>query len=495
LNILLHYGYTGTVNFKIREVKLKSGKTAVQVYAIAKRKRNILKHLGSSKDESGIKDLKEQALNWIQEETSKKGLFQGTQDVFFKNYAYLGFSYNFAYEFLSKVFDDFNFNKHTKKLFKDLCVVQILEPSSKRQNLLFLERFFEIKHNLNNVYEHLSVYDPNLKESLGNETLRIAQKHFHFDFSFVLYDVTTLYFESFKNDEFKRPGFSKDNKSNQPQIVIGLIVTKEGFPVHYEVFSGNTFEGNTFLPIVLAFKSKHKIENITVVADSAMFSKLNFNTLKESGVNYIVGARLLNQKKEILSQIENSIKKIHKSSIRIDDLIVEYSERRYAKDKREFEKQVEKAKAYENSESTKIRKMKFLKNDKTAYRLDQALVDKNVKLLGLKGYVTNLLLPNDEIINYYHNLFKIEHAFRIAKSDLEMRPIYHFKEQSIKNHVLICFVCLSLSVFLELKNQKSIKKIIELLKNVTDAKIRNLKTGKAFYVRSEFDEEVGNLLH
>jgi len=483
------------VNFKIREVKLKSGKTAVQVYTIVKRKRNILKHLGSSKGETEIKDLKEQALNWIQEETSKKGLFQDARDVFFKNYTYLSFGYNFAYEFLSEVFDDFNFNKHTKKLFKDLCVAQILEPSSKRQNLLFLEKFFEIKHNLNNLYEHLSVYDPSLKENLENETLRIAQKHFHFDFSFVLYDVTTLYFESFKNDEFKCPGFSKDNKSNQPQIVIGLIVTKEGFPVHYEVFNGNTFEGNTFLPIVLAFKNKYKMENITVVADSAMFSKLNFDNLKESGINYIVGARLLNQKKEILNQIEKSIQKIHGDSVRIDDLIVEYSETRYAKDKRELEKQVARAKIYENSESTKVRKMKFLKNDKTAYRLDQALVDKNMKLLGLKGYVTNLRLSNEEIINYYHNLFKIEHAFRIAKSDLEMRPIYHFKEQSIKNHILLCFVCLSISVFLELKNQKSIKAIIELLKNVTDAKIRNLKTGKTFYVRSELDEEVRNLLH
>ena len=277
--------------------------------------------------------------------------------------------------------------------------------------------------------------------------------------------------------------------------IIGLIVTKEGFPIHYEVFNGNTFEGNTFIPIVLDFKNKYKIENITVVADSAMFSKLNFDKLKENKINYIVGARLLNQKKELLNQIELSLEKINKETIRIDDLIVEYSETRYAKDKRELEKQVEKAKVYENSESTKLRKMKFLKNNKTRYYLDQDLIDKNTKLLGLKGYITNLQLPNDEIVNYYHNLFKIEHAFRIAKSDLEIRPIYHFKEQSIKNHLLICFVCLSLSVFLELKNKKSIKHMVDLLKNVTDAKMHNLKTDKIFYVRSEITQETRNLLH
>ena len=466
------------MNFKIREVKTSSGKTAVQVYIITKRKTVILKHLGSAENQKEIEHLKEKAGNWIEIETHTKGLFQSKEDSFAKNYQYLGFSYEFAYQFLSRTFTDFNFEKYTKTIFKDLIIAQILEPSSKRQNLLFLERFFGIKYNLNNLYTYLSVYDTKLKDNLEKELIIIAQKHFHFDFSFILYDVTTLYFESFKNDEFKKPGFSKDNRHNQPQIVIGLIVTKEGFPVHYEVFAGNTFEGNTFLPSILNFKNKYDVKNITVVADSAMFAKLNFEKLKENKINYIVGARLLNQKKEILDQIENKLVKIHQTSIRIDNLIVEYSLDRYKKDKREMEKQVEKAKLYANTESTKFRKLKFLKNDKTRYFLDQELIEKSTKMLGLKGYETNLDLPNNEIINYYHNLFKVEHAFRIAKSDLEMRPIYHFKENSIKNHILICFVCLAISVYLELLNQKSIKHIVKLLKNVTDAKILIVPTQK-----------------
>ena len=355
------------MNFKVREVKTKSGKTAVQVYVLNNRKRNILKHIGSGNTKSEIQDLKEQAFNWIQEEISKNGLFKDGEDSFTKNYEYINVNYNFAYTFLSETFDKFKFNNHTKKLFKDLCIAQILEPSSKRQNILFLERFFEIKHNLNNLYEYLSVYDDNLKENIEKEVIEIAQREFKFDFSFVLYDVTTLYFESFKNDEFKKPGFSKDHKHNQPQIVIGLIVTKEGFPVHYEVFKGNTFEGNTFLPIVLDFKNKHKIESLTVVADSAMFSKLNLDNLKDNGINYIIGARLLNQKKEMLDRIDGEIKRIHGNSIRIGDLIVEYSDTRFIKDKRDTEKQIEKAKQYENVKTSKITKLKFLKNDKIKY--------------------------------------------------------------------------------------------------------------------------------
>lgn len=483
------------MNFKIREVKTNSGKTAVQVYILVKRKRNILKHLGSGKNQKEIENLKKEAKNWIEIETNAKGLFWSAPELFSENYQYLGFSYQFAYEFLDKVFNDFNFNKYTKKIFKDLVVAQILEPSSKRQNLLFLERFFGVKHNLNNLYAYLSAYDAKLKDNLEKELIIIAQKHFHFDFSFVLYDVTTLYFESFKNDEFKKPGFSKDNKHNQPQIVVGLIVTKQGFPVFYEVFAGNTFEGNTFLPTILNFKNKYAVKNITVVADSAMFAKLNFEKLKENGIDYILGARLLNQKKEILNQIEDKLAKAREASIRIDDLIVEYNGERYKKDKREMEKQIEKARQYENTKTRKMTKLKYLKNDQTRYFIDQALIEKNTKMLGLKGYVTNLNLSNTEIINYYRNLFKVEHAFRIAKSDLEMRPIYHFKENSIKNHILICFVCLSISVYLELKNQKSIKHMVRLLKNVTDAKILNRKTSKVFHTRSEIEAETRNLLH
>ena len=467
---------------------------AIQVYILKNRKRNILKHIGSGTAEE-VNVLKARALNWIETEINNKGLFPLAEDMFSRNYQYLGFSYQFAYEFLSKVFLDFNFRKHTKKIFYDLVIAQILEPASKRGNLSFLRRFFGIKHNLNNLYTYLSIYDPTLKDNLEKEALRIAERHFAFDFSFVLYDVTTLYFESFKNDEFKKPGFSKDNKHNQPQIVIGLIVTKEGFPVHYEVFPGNTFEGNTFLPILLDFKNKHNAINITVVADSAMISKINLESLKENGINYIVGARLLNQKKEILERIEKKLTKTHQETIRIDNLIAEYSFDRYKKDKREMEKQIEKAKLYENTESTKFRKLKFLKNDRARYFLDQDLIEKNTRMLGVKGYVTNLNLPNAEIINYYHNLFKVEHAFRVAKSDLEMRPVYHFKENSIKNHVLICFACLAISVYLEIKNAKSIKQIVNLLKSVTDAKILNLKTGKVFHTRSEITTEIKDLLH
>ena len=196
--------------------------------------------------------------------------------------------------------------------------------------------------------------------------------------------------------------------------------------------------------------------------------------LVENGLNYIIASRLASLKEELINTIDQKLERINGRNIRIDNLIVDYSSKRYIKDKTELEKQVNKARMKMNTETEKITNIKYLKNDKAKQYLNQELINKNTKLLGLKGYVTNLDTKNSkEIIEYYHNLVKIEHAFRIAKSDLEARPIYHHKEESTKNHMLICFVALTMSVYLEIKNKSSIANIVEKLKSITDAKILN----------------------
>jgi len=464
------------MNFKIRKTKTATNKTAIQVVCYIRRKMEVLKHIGSSDNFFEIKKLEEQAINWIGLEINKTGLFKDNKDSYFKNYQYLGFRYSYAYEFLEKIYNKFNFKLTI--LFKDLIIARILNPGSKKSSLEFLNTFLDIQHSKNVMYKSITKYDDKIKDNTEKEILSIAQKEFCFDFSFVLYDVTTLYFESFKSNEFKRPGFSKDHKHNQPQVVIGLVTTKEGFPISYQIFKGNTFEGNTFLPCILDFKNKHKIGSLTVVADSAMLSKQNLDRLKESGLNYIISSRLANLKESLINKIDREITRSDGKSIRIDNLIVGYSNKRYTKDKAELFKQIEKAKSKLNTNTEKITNIKYLKNDKIKQYLNQELIDKNTKLLGLKGYVTNLKTNNRDIIDYYSGLVKIEHAFRIAKSDLEARPIYHHKEESIKNHTLICFLALCISVYLEIKNKRSIGTITEDLKSITDAKILNKITGE-----------------
>jgi len=169
-------------------------------------------------------------------------------------------------------------------LLTDLVLMRIIEPASKLRSLELLKDYFGVKHLRKHFYEALPQI-ATLKDQVEKKAIALAKKEFNFDFSLVFYDVTTLYFESFKADDLRKPGFSKDGKSAQPQIVIGLIVNYDGFPIAYEIFEGNRFEGHTLIPVILAFKKKHKIKTLTVVADAAMISQDNIKALEENGIN------------------------------------------------------------------------------------------------------------------------------------------------------------------------------------------------------------------
>jgi hypothetical protein len=167
-------------------------------------------------------------------------------------------------------------------------------------------------------------------------------------------------------------------------------------------------------------------------------------------------------------------------------LICSFSSLRYRKDKYEMEKQIQKAKQIIENPS-KIRKTKFTNSNKeNNLEINQTLIDKTKKLLGIKGYYTNLnesQASNEIIIDHYHQLYKIEQNFRIAKSDLQTRPIFHFKEEPIKLHILICFMALITSRHIELETGISIKKFIQECKKITDGRILNKITNKEIQLR------------
>lgn len=469
---------------KIRKVKTREKHTAVQVVDYVNSKREILEHIGTGKTEKEIKDLEEKGFLWIQENSNfSPPLFQektiDENEIFNRDYTYVGLKLNFAYQLINNLIQKFNFHLHLPKIIQELLIAQVLESGSKRHLIRYLEEKMQVVISDTRVYEWFPSYDDNLRINLQKETVNIAKTELGFDFSFVLYDVTTLYFESFEKYEFQKPGFSKDNKANQPQIVIGLAVTQQGFPVHYEVFKGNTAEGQTFLEVVLDFKQRNNITTLTVVADAAMSVKFNMEELEKVGIKYILGARLLKQDKDTLDKITAEFEKTDGNSLKINDtLIVDYSQKRYNKDKSDLDKYKKKAEALVGKETTKLRKLKYLKNTNTTYSLDSKLIEKHEKLLGVKGYATNLTdKTNTEIINYYHSLFKVEKAFRISKSDLEIRPIYHHKEKSIRNHILLCFCALAISTYLEIKTKLSVKEIQHQLNSIYEIHFKSNLTG------------------
>jgi transposase len=487
---------------KFREVKTGSGKIAVQVYYLHNRKRVIVKHLGSASTTLELDNLKQQAQQFIEGYSSQTSLFPSLKPCaysYFEQYECVGFYYRFFYQAIQRLIAQIGFGELTSSLFKDLVTIRILEPASKLRSIELIETYFGIQHRRQNYYKEAKKWI-SLKNQVLEKVNVFAQKEHGFDYSLLFYDVTTLYFETFEGDELRRAGFSKDGKSQQPQILVGLMVSKDGFPLAFDIFPGNTFEGHTILPVAKAFIQKNNVKQFTVVADAAMISADNIKELKAEGIHYIVGARLGNLSQAIFDQMDAKIKREDGNTIRLHTdkgyLICSFSYARYRKDKYEMEKQILKAQTIIKSPS-KNNKAKFVKAHNEELKLNEELIQKTIKLLGIKGYYTDLSeqnLPTNKVIERYHELYKVEQAFRVAKSDLETRPIFHFKQDPIKLHLLICFLALVISKHIEIKTGLSIRRFNTEAKKVTDARMLNKLTQKQMIVKGKLTETAERLL-
>jgi transposase len=378
-------------------------------------------------------------------------------------------------------------------LLLDLAIMRLIEPASKWRSIELLSRYFGIKYS-QRIYRTI----PKLiihKADIEQRAYSVAEQKFKEQFYYVLYDVTTLYFESLKADELKIQGFSKDNKAQQPQIVLGLLVTQSGLPLSYDVFAGNTFEGKTMLPIVEGFMSKHPRAKPIVVADAAMLDEERLAELRGKNISYIVGARLANANLSLIKQIHGTLNAVNGAIARLQskhgDLICDFSSIRYKKELTDLNKLVQKAEELVAKQSSGTR-VKFIKRvSKEKIELNTALIEKRKLLLGIKGYCTDLpesQLSSQQAIERYHHLWRVEQSFRMSKFDLEARPIYHQKEEAIRSHVLICFVALIIEKYLELITKMSLRNIKLLVWNITESHIRDTITKETFKFSSPTKE-------
>lgn len=498
----------------IRTTKTSSGATAVQVVHYVRRKTEVLAHVGSAKNEGDLLSLKKIASDWIHgksnEQMSLVPQFNeqlSSSIVQIDKCQYRGFRYQLFYDCLWALAVKFKFHLISEpeaqmvKILNDLVIARIAAPSSKLESFEFISDYFGITHGRRDFYRTLSEL-PSLKSEVEARVIAVAKKNFGFNFSIVFYDLTTLYFESFETDELRRIGFSKDNKASNPQIMIGLLVNDLGFPVSYQIFPGNKFEGHTLMPSINSLRKKYKIKQMTVVADSAMISDQNVEFLKAEKLHYIVAARTANLPIKTIEEIAKQLNQKDEVTIRIPtaskgDLICSFSDKRYRKEKREMEKQLAKAEFILKTPSAAeiIKRTKFLKGKKLGYELNQDLIRKTTLLLGIKGYYSNCSdLTNEEIIKNYKNLWQVEKSFRISKSDLKTRPIFHNKQQAVEAHILICFMALALAKYIEIKTNKSIKSVTKELKKVTDARIYDQINKREFVMRSEISESLKEIL-
>jgi hypothetical protein len=484
------------MEYQIRTQKTASGNIAVHVISRPERKLKVEKHIGTGRNTEEIHALKQQARRYIENKQQLQLLPLANTE--FAAIEIAAVYHNFIYETLHNCYHKLGFARLNNSLLRDLCIIRIVEPASKIKSIELLQKYFAIAYTRNQLYKRLARFSGS-KEKACDIAVNFARQESSLDFNLIFYDVTTLYFESFKGDELRKCGYSKDNKFNQPQIVIALIVDRTGFPIAYEIFEGNKFEGQTFIPTILKFQERYKIQNLTIVADAGMLSNENMAELNARNLRYIVGARLGKLPITTVAQISNDLAAREGRSCLLQTdkglLVCEYSIKRAYKDRSDRKKQLLRAQREIKQPSRATKKPKFVKVNGLQLEIDKAQLRRAQLLEGIKGYYTNLSGVSPElIIARYKDLWKIEKAFRIAKSDLEVRPVFQWKKVAIESHMLIVFIALCLAKYLENRTGLSIQAIKSALWDIHDVRLTNTTSGYSTTKRMPFNNKVNSIL-
>lgn len=425
------------------------------------------------------------------------------------------------HEVYGKIFQEIGFDRvfanparnvaATEKLF-NIVMARIANPDSKRASLINLEKNFGITLSLDGVYRMMDKIDDKVIENIQKIAFQSTKTLLNSEINVVFYDATTLYFESFTEDELRQKGYSKDMKFNQSQVLFALLVTKEGLLIGYEVYPGSQYEGNTLSDSVDKIKEKYKINNVVFVADAGLFNKENIKYLEENNYHYVVGARIKNTKK---STKENIFKLDEYTELNDDlkfrdleheenkRLIISYSKKRARKDEHDrnnaINKLIKKLEKTEKPDSLisnyGYKKFLTLKGD-CKIELNEDKIKQEAAWDGLHGVITNIQNETVEyILHHYKNLWKIEETFRITKHDLKVRPIYHYTEHRIKAHIAICFVALCCVRHLEYRVSKqqtklSVKRIRDELLSFQASILKDISTNKKYCIPSSVSTEI-----
>jgi len=487
----------------IRKLKSRNGNLQIQVVQKIDRQNKVVRHLGTARNELETNELINLARQFIQDQRIKSGkisLFDNRYSTsemaeILSKFCIRRVLDSVTFDFLYHFYKVLNFDQIGNKSFADLVIARIIFPVSKAKTRNFLESKLNKRYSLSGLYRIMEeIYRLDFQNQL-EEKMTAFTRSFSPTISVLFFDVTTLYYESFAEDDFRKFGFSKDNKVNQPQLVVTLTVTADGFPLHLRVFPGNKFEGHLMLPCIREIIQKHNLNNFVVVADSAMVSHTNMEELERENLSYIVGARLGNLPAKIWGQII-TVPKIDGVTKRFDFgnntiLVVSYSQKRANKDRSDREKQLKRAQFALNNPSVVSKRFKFLKKvENHNLELNTKNVTKSQLLEGLKGYLTNAVsLTDEEIVAKYSQLWQVEKSFRISKSDLKARPVFHTVRERIKAHLTIVFASLAIIRLVEKTTGESVQKVLWLLDQVKEVLVEDKVSRKRISKYSEIENQ------
>jgi transposase len=484
----------------LRKVKTASGATAVQIARRENRRDVVVEHLGSAHSDAELAALMQVGRRKIEEGQGVLDLGLGSDQDPVAAVVQAQTS-RLLIDTVSAAWRTLGFDVIADEAFFQLVLSRVVEPTSMSDAVRVLTE-------LGVAPAHRNTFSATLRRC-GRRGYRdqIATACFNHaltngDVSLCLYDVTTLYFEAEKEDDLRKVGYSKERRVD-PQVVVGLLVDRRGFPLEIGCFEGNKAETATIVPIIKAFQKRHSLADMVIVADAGMLSASNLRELDEAELKFIVGSRVTKAPVDLEShfrwhgdaftdgQIIDTITPKNRRAIENDSKIRAepvwdptqhtgswravwaYSAKRAVRDNKTLTLQENRAREVITGEKT-ARAPRFVKTSKGTRSLDEASLARARRLIGLKGYVTNIpvhVMPAAEVIASYHDLWHVEQSFRMSKTDLRARPMFHHRRESIEAHLTIVFTALAVARHLQHRTGVSIKKLVQTLRPLREVSI------------------------
>jgi hypothetical protein len=492
----------------VRKSPGRAGSTKIQIAERRAGRDVVIEHLGTARTDAELAVLMAQARRRLHEGQEVLDFdVGGLEDAGVPERPGLITSKRSAllWEVLTGAYARLGFDAIEDAAFAQLVLARIIEPTSKADSVRVLSEVGVEPASLRTMFRSLQrAQQRDYRGQIATACFNHAA--INGDVSLVLYDVTTLYFEAEKEDDLRKVGYSKERRVD-PQVVVGLLVDRRGFPLEIGCYEGNKAETLTIVPIVKAFAERHGIADMVVVADAGMLSSANLRDLDAAGLRFIVGSRVTKAPKDLEShfgwhgdaftdgQVIDTItpRDQRGSAVKTSDPIKRaepvwdptvhvkswravwaYSSKRAVRDNKTLALQENKARAVVGGEKT-TRTPRFVKTRNGSSVLDEASLARARRLVGLKGYVTNIeaaIMPPAEVIGSYHDLWHVEQSFRMSKTDLRARPMFHHQRDAIEAHLTIVFAALAVARYLQDATGLSIKRIVQTLRPLQQITVR-----------------------
>ena len=451
-----------------RKIKNRSGSTSIQIIQKDHGRYRVVRTVGTSKNPDEIERLWQRAQYLLHHPDPNQGTLFNLQtptdqtvQSFMETLSNASIRVIGPELIFGTLFDRIGLHQIPDEWFRHLVIARLAYPTSKLKTVDYLHRYKGLSLSVSALYASLDRLHSRYKQQVEELVYRHTRKTVR-SITVVFYDMTTLYFEAEDEDDLRKVGFSKDGKHQHPQILLGLLVAQDGLPIGYDFFEGNTFEGHTLLPTLQQIRERYGFKQPIVVADAALLSRANLSELTSAGYPFILGARIKNESEKIKRAIlkkAQGMKDGERFVLKRQDatrLIVSYSNRRAHKDARNrekgllrLEKRVRTGRLTKQSINNRGYNKFLVLEGEITIRIDPGKIEEDWQWDGLKGYLTNTQLSAGKVIENYSHLWQIERAFRISKTDLRIRPIYHYRQRRIEAHLCIAFAAYAIYKELE----------------------------------------------